>query len=50
MCWFQLYDAAPVRDGDRWLNWTSGLRTRGGAPKPSWKAFARVPPGPGRFG
>jgi hypothetical protein len=49
MCWFQLYDAAPSREGDRWLNWTSGLRTIRGVPKPSWKAFARVPPGPKRL-
>lgn len=46
MCWFQLYDAPPYRDGDRWLNWTSGLRTWDGAKKPSWDAFARVPGGP----
>ncbi|HEY3072564.1 MAG TPA: hypothetical protein VGJ46_07070, partial [Candidatus Limnocylindrales bacterium] len=26
MCWFQLYDAPPDREGTRWLNWTSGLR------------------------
>jgi hypothetical protein len=48
MCWFQLYDAAPQRAGDRWQNWTSGLRTWGGARKPSWRAFAHVPSGPRR--
>ena len=45
MCWFQLYDRAPRRVGDRWQNWTSGLRTWSGARKPSWRAFARVPRG-----
>jgi hypothetical protein len=48
MCWFQLYDSAPHRDGSRWLNWTSGLRTSDGLKKPSWQSFARVPPGPRR--
>jgi hypothetical protein len=46
MCWFQLHDAPPHRDGDRWLNWTSGLRTWKRTKKPAWKAFARVPGGP----
>jgi hypothetical protein len=45
MCWFQLYDSPPSRAGAQWLNWTSGLRTAQGAKKPSWRAFARVPPG-----
>jgi hypothetical protein len=48
MCWFQLYDAAPDRWGGLWRNWTSGLRTTNGVRKPSWRAFARVPPGPNR--
>jgi hypothetical protein len=46
MCWYQLYDAPPQRDGYRWLNWTSGLRTWDGKKKPSWAAFAGVPGGP----
>jgi hypothetical protein len=45
MCWFQLYDAPPSREGGRWLNWTSGLRTSRGARKPSWTAFRRLPSG-----
>ena len=49
MCWFQLYDAPPERQGEALVNWTSGLRTSGGAPKPSRTAFARVPPGPRRL-
>lgn len=48
MCWFQLYDSPPSKQGDAWLNWTSGLRTSNGIRKPSWSAFARVPPGPRR--
>jgi hypothetical protein len=48
MCWFQLYDGPPERAGTVWLNWTSGLRTWQGTPKPSRRAFARVPPGPSR--
>ena len=48
MCWFQLYDAPPHREGGVWLNWTSGLRTWSGARKPSWTAFSRIPPGPRR--
>jgi hypothetical protein len=48
MCWYQLYDAPPLRDGSRWLNWTSGLRTSDGTKKPSWEAFAGVPGGPRR--
>ena len=48
LCWFQLYDAPPSRDGTQWLNWTSGLRTWGGVKKPGWLAFRRVPPGPRR--
>ena len=36
MCWFQLYDAPPDRNGTMWLNWTSGLRTVRGARKPAW--------------
>jgi hypothetical protein len=48
MCWYQLFDARPSRSGDRWLNWTTGLRTWAGVKKPSWYAFARVPPGPRR--
>jgi hypothetical protein len=48
MCWFQLYDQAPKRDGSTWLNWTSGLRTWHGVRKPSWKSFRRVAPGPRR--
>jgi hypothetical protein len=48
MCWFQLYDSPPRREGATWLNWTSGLRTSDGVRKPSWRAFARVPPGPRR--
>ena len=49
MCWFQLYDAPPNKQGATWLNWTSGLRTFQGVRKPSWRAFARVPPGPSRL-
>jgi hypothetical protein len=49
MCWFQLYDSPPSRAGTVWLNWTSGLRTSSGVRKPSWGAFARVPPGPRRL-
>jgi hypothetical protein len=49
MCWFQLYDAPPERPGTLWQNWTSGLRTSSGVRKPSWHAFARVPPGPNRL-
>jgi hypothetical protein len=48
MCWFQLYDAPPNKQGETWFNWTSGLRTSNGVRKPSWTAFARVPPGPRR--
>jgi hypothetical protein len=48
MCWFQLYDGGPQKQGDMWLNWTSGLRTFEGTRKPSWGAFARVPPGRNR--
>ena len=48
MCWFQLYDSPPSKVGGMWQNWTSGLRTARGARKPSWRAFARVPPGPRR--
>jgi hypothetical protein len=48
MCWFQLYDSPPDRAGTVWLNWTSGLRTWEGTPKPSRRAFARVQPGPSR--
>jgi hypothetical protein len=48
MCWFQLYDAPPQRDGYRWVNWTSGLRTWDSVKKPSWGAFARVPRGPSK--
>jgi hypothetical protein len=48
MCWYQLYDMVPERVGNRWMNWTTGLRTWTGVRKPSWKAFARVPPGPKR--
>jgi hypothetical protein len=48
MCWFQLYDAPPSRSGATWFNWTSGLRTFQGLRKPSWRAFAQVPPGPRR--
>jgi len=49
MCWFQLYDSPPYREGGRWQNWTSGLRTSSGARKPSWPAFARIPSGPRRL-
>jgi hypothetical protein len=49
MCWFQLLDSPPHRDGFRWVNWTSGLRTWDGVKKPSWNAFARVPRGPRRY-
>ena len=49
MCWFLLYDTPPEKRGDQWWNWTSGLRTFGGARKPSWAAFRRVAPGPPRF-
>jgi hypothetical protein len=49
MCWFQLYDAPPDRNGTMWLNWTSGLRTIRGARKPAWWSFARVPRGPSRL-
>jgi hypothetical protein len=48
MCWFLLYDMVPNRDGERWVNWTSGLGTSTGARKPAWQAFTRVPPGPPR--
>lgn len=48
MCWFQLYDAPPNRQGGVWLNWTSGLHTFDGTRKPSWSTFARVPSGPRR--
>jgi hypothetical protein len=48
MCWYQLYDAGPRRNGTQWLNWTSGLRTWNGARKPSWQAFRSVPRGPRR--
>jgi len=49
MCWFQLYDAPPDKNGTMWLNWTSGLRTVRGARKPAWWSFARVPRGPSRL-
>jgi hypothetical protein len=49
MCWFQLVDAPPYKQGNVWLNWTSGLRTWRGVQKPSWRAFARVPAGPSRL-
>ena len=49
MCWFQLYDAPPEKPGTIWLNWTSGLQTWQGVRKPSWRAFAGVPPGPSRL-
>ena len=49
MCWFQLYDALPEKQGSIWLNWTSGLRTAQGVRKPAWRSFARVPPGPRRL-
>jgi len=45
MCWFQLYDSPPSRADGRWQNWTSGLRTSGGARKASWTAFALIPAG-----
>jgi hypothetical protein len=45
MCWFQLYDSPPSKQGSQWQNWTSGLRTWNGVKKPSWRAFARVPRG-----
>ena len=48
LCWYQLYDSPPSRDGSQWLNWTSGLRTAGGVKKPAWSAFRRVPAGPPR--
>jgi hypothetical protein len=48
MCWFQLYDSPPQKEGDNWMNWTVGLRTYEGSRKPSWRAFARVPSGPSR--
>jgi hypothetical protein len=44
-CWFQLYDSPPSRQGGRLVNWTTGLRTWSGAKKPSWAAFAHIPPG-----
>jgi hypothetical protein len=47
-CWFQLHDAPPTRDGAFYSNWTSGLKTHTGFPKPSYRAFMRVPPGPRR--
>lgn len=50
MCWYQLYDAPPDRNSTQWLNWTSGLRTWNGVRKPSWEAFARIPPGPKGWG
>jgi hypothetical protein len=50
MCWFQLYDGPPEKQGQFWWNWTSGLRTWNGVRKPSWQSFARVPRGPSRFG
>jgi hypothetical protein len=50
LCWFLLYDAPPQRNSTQWLNWTTGLRTWNGVRKPSWRAFARVPRGPSRFG
>jgi hypothetical protein len=50
MCWYQLYDASPSRNGTQWLNWTSGLRTWDGVRKPAWQAFRRVPRGPSRLG
>jgi hypothetical protein len=49
LCWYQLYDERPRRAGGMWQNWTSGLRTYGGARKPSWLAFKRVPSGPRRL-
>jgi hypothetical protein len=49
LCWYQLYDEPPRREGGMWQNWTSGLRTYGGARKPSWLAFKRVPSGPRRL-
>jgi hypothetical protein len=49
MCWFQLYDERADKQGAVWLNWTSGLRTWRAVQKPSWRAFARVPPGPNRI-
>jgi hypothetical protein len=49
MCSFLLYDDPPYRKGTIWFNWTSGLRTSKGVPKPAWRAFARVPPGPSRL-
>ena len=45
MCWFLLVDTPPRNQ----VNWTTGLRTWRGAKKPSWRAFARVPPGPSRL-
>jgi hypothetical protein len=48
LCWYQLYDEPPRRAGGMWQNWTSGLRTYGGARKPSWLAFKRVQSGPRR--
>jgi hypothetical protein len=50
MCWYLLYDDPPQREGESWLNWTSGLRTWKGVRKPAWSAFRRVPPGPTRRG
>jgi len=50
MCWYLLYDAPPDRNGNQWLNWTSGLRIWNGAKKPAWYAFERVPRGPSRYG
>ena len=50
MCQFLLYDAPPDRNTTQWLNWTSGLRTWDGVRKQAWKTFARIPPGPKRYG
>jgi hypothetical protein len=49
-CWFTLHDAPPEHEKEFgfFTNWTSGLKTYTGKPKPAWKAFRRVPPGPRR--
>jgi hypothetical protein len=47
-CWFQLYDSPPAKHGPFFANWTSGLRTWTGYPKPSYRAFRRVASGPQR--
>ncbi len=49
MCSFLLFDQRPAKQ-EKWVNWTSGLRTWDGVRKPAWRAFARVPRGPGRLG